>query len=471
MASKHDDEMAGDDEEAARKRRKKEKKRAAEEAAQTAEVEAATLAAKAAQKKKRKIEREMTPKAADVPEADMQDAARKKRKQEKKKVAEDAARAAELEAAALEAKAARKKKRKAEAAQAAELEAAQLEARAVHKKKRVEEGQKAQSAPPEDDEDEAERARKKRCEARKKEAQQSVSAPAAIAKEEASTPWAAPVETAEWDWGAAPSRTRRGGKAARETAAAANVEAVDQRDNPISGEHVQTQAVADEGAIQQSVLPKVYAVHDRDACRILVGSLQPEVTEDMLRSQFEYCGEIGNVYVVTDRATGNCKGVGFITFSDTDGVAEALKANGSYFLSRKMNVSMATPKNGAKEKGADKGKGTSKGKGADEGKGKSNGKSKGSSKTPPPRPANCNGIVVKQLAFAATEEDLRETFKACGAGPTRVKLLYNTDTGQSKGIAFIGFEQEGVDTGKAAEEAVSLSGSALKGRPFYVEYN
>merc|ERR1712106_1046484 len=138
------------------------------------------------------------------------------------------------------------------------------------------------------------------------------------------------------------------------------------------------------------------------------------------------------VYVVTDRATGNCKGVGFITFSDSDGVAEALKAHDSYFRARKINVSMAAPKNGAKGKGTDKGKG----------------KGKGNSKTAGQRPANCTGIVVKQLAFTATEEDLMETFKSCGAGPTHVKLLYNTDTGQSKGIAFIEFSQEG------AEEAV-----------------
>jgi len=435
------------DEEDARKKHKKEKKKAAEEAAQAAALEEDELQARIARKKKRKEERQAAAEAAEVAEAELEEASQNIHNKEKRKAAEAAAQALELEDAEL-AKAARKKKKRKEerqaAAEAAEVAEADMEetSQKIHKKeKRKAAEAAAQAAELEEAELEAKAARKKK----RKEGRQAVVEAAEV--DEAVT-GAEAVESADREWDVTLKKTKRGGKAARDAAAAAAGNGNSNSSKLVNDESGHEHTTTDEGAVRQS--PKVYAAQDRDACRILIGSLQPDVTEDILRSHFEYCGEIVNVYVVTDRMTGNCKGVGFITFADSDGVAEALKATGSYLHERKINVSMATP--------------LGKGKGKDKG-------GKARSPTSAQRPANCTGVVVKQLAFSATEDDLKETFKSCGTGPTKVKLLINRDTGQSKGMAFIDFAQDGVDVGKAVDEAVSFSGSDFKGRRYYVEYN
>jgi len=92
-----------------------------------------------------------------------------------------------------------------------------------------------------------------------------------------------------------------------------------------------------------------------------------------------------------------------------------------------------------------------------EGKGKTKGKSA--------KPEGCKSIVVKGLAFAATKDDLMSTFKRCGKrGPQNVKILTDK-SGESKGIAFVDFDDE-----HAVDEAMLLTQTELKGRRFFLDY-
>lgn len=68
-------------------------------------------------------------------------------------------------------------------------------------------------------------------------------------------------------------------------------------------------------------------------------------------------------------------------------------------------------------------------------------------------------------SYEATEGDLNKVFAKCGDGPTNVKILTDRDTGESKGMAFVDFED-----GSAVEEAMKLTDTELKGRSFFMDY-
>ena len=65
--------------------------------------------------------------------------------------------------------------------------------------------------------------------------------------------------------------------------------------------------------------------------------------DDMLRTAFESFGELENVHVAMDRSTGQSKGFGFVTFSESDSANSALQElNGSELDGRTIRVDTAT---------------------------------------------------------------------------------------------------------------------------------
>jgi len=84
---------------------------------------------------------------------------------------------------------------------------------------------------------------------------------------------------------------------------------------------------------------------------------------------------------------------------------------------------------------------------------------------PEPEPG-CPGVMIRALSFAATEADLQAAFQACGKGPSRVRLLRDKATGESKGKAFVDFDED-LEGSKAA---VRKNGQDLKGRRMTIEY-
>lgn len=78
---------------------------------------------------------------------------------------------------------------------------------------------------------------------------------------------------------------------------------------------------------------------------IFVGNLNSSVTEDVLRSLFEVYGPVERVNIVTDRDTGQPRGLGFIDMTNDADAAKAIAAlNGKDVEGRTLNVSEARPK-------------------------------------------------------------------------------------------------------------------------------
>ena len=76
--------------------------------------------------------------------------------------------------------------------------------------------------------------------------------------------------------------------------------------------------------------------------KLFVGSLSWNTAENDLREAFDRFGDISEVKIITDRATGRSRGFGFITFEqdgDADAAMEAM--NGTTLDGRAITVNEA----------------------------------------------------------------------------------------------------------------------------------
>ncbi len=76
--------------------------------------------------------------------------------------------------------------------------------------------------------------------------------------------------------------------------------------------------------------------------RLYVGNLSFHTTQDVLRSAFAEIGEVTDVHVVMDRATGQSRGFGFVTMGDAQLAQAAIqKMNGAVLEGRPLRVNEA----------------------------------------------------------------------------------------------------------------------------------
>eukprot|EP00929_Paragymnodinium_shiwhaense_P111108 TRINITY_DN7869_c0_g1_i1.p1 TRINITY_DN7869_c0_g1~~TRINITY_DN7869_c0_g1_i1.p1 ORF type:complete len:673 (-),score=274.01 TRINITY_DN7869_c0_g1_i1:475-2493(-) len=179
-------------------------------------------------------------------------------------------------------------------------------------------------------------------------------------------------------------------------------------------------------------------------CMVFIGGLPSHVTTQQLKTDFAECGEILEVKHATWPEDGSSKGIAFVTFATEAALAKCLEWNGTNYEGKYIRVER---KSGNSSKG--KGKKASSGGGA------------GSVKT---KPEGCLSVAVLKLSTEASEEDLEKFFAKCGK-VTNVKILKHRETLESRGIAFVDFEQT-VQT----DNAVLLTGSSICGQAVSVEY-
>jgi len=185
---------------------------------------------------------------------------------------------------------------------------------------------------------------------------------------------------------------------------------------------------------------------------VFVGGLPWSAEEATVKKDFEECGEMVRFAFLTDRETGQPKGSCFIDYATTEGVKKALEFNETDYGGRTIYVREATPGNKGGDKGGKKGK-------------KGKGKGKGELRTPGEKPDGCTSVVVKNFTYSTTEDSLWKLFEGCGE-ISRLKLLTDRETGESKGIAFVDFASaEGVD------EAIKKCNQEVEGRAIFVDYS
>lgn len=79
--------------------------------------------------------------------------------------------------------------------------------------------------------------------------------------------------------------------------------------------------------------------------KLYVGNISFETTESDLRSLFEPFGEVADIHVVTDRATGRARGFAFVEMPDDESAGKAIAAlDGKSVSGRALKVNEARPK-------------------------------------------------------------------------------------------------------------------------------
>jgi RNA recognition motif-containing protein len=79
--------------------------------------------------------------------------------------------------------------------------------------------------------------------------------------------------------------------------------------------------------------------------KLYVGNLPYDVTEDDLRGLFAQAGEVKEVALITDRATGRSKGFGFVEMATQADAEKAIQTLNNHDLGgRALKVTMARPR-------------------------------------------------------------------------------------------------------------------------------
>jgi RNA recognition motif-containing protein len=76
--------------------------------------------------------------------------------------------------------------------------------------------------------------------------------------------------------------------------------------------------------------------------RLYIGNLSFNTNPDSIRSQFESCGAVTDVHMVTDRETGRSRGFAFVTMGTEAEAAKAIQQmNGAMLDGRPLRVNEA----------------------------------------------------------------------------------------------------------------------------------
>eukprot|EP00744_Colponema_vietnamica_P014753 GILI01020653.1.p1 GENE.GILI01020653.1~~GILI01020653.1.p1 ORF type:complete len:411 (+),score=142.36 GILI01020653.1:67-1233(+) len=81
-----------------------------------------------------------------------------------------------------------------------------------------------------------------------------------------------------------------------------------------------------------------------DDRRVFVGGLSYSTDEDSIKGLFENCGSVEAVRILQDPATGQSKGVAFVTFADAATASKACKLSGTKLEGRTVRINMANSK-------------------------------------------------------------------------------------------------------------------------------
>jgi len=78
--------------------------------------------------------------------------------------------------------------------------------------------------------------------------------------------------------------------------------------------------------------------------KLYVGNLPYEATESDLQTLFESAGQVSNINIIRDRATGQARGFAFIEMNDTDGAQRAINELDKHqYGGRSLTVNEAKP--------------------------------------------------------------------------------------------------------------------------------
>ena len=155
-----------------------------------------------------------------------------------------------------------------------------------------------------------------------------------------------------------------------------------------------------------------------ESCKLFIGGISWETTEDRLREYFQSFGEVLEAVIMKDRATGRARGFGFLVFADPI-VAERVVLLRHVIDGKLVEAKKAVPRDDHVVLN----------------------KSNNTSLQGSPGPAHSKKIFVGGLASSVTEAEFKNYFAQFGV-ITDVVVMYDHRTQRPRGFGFISFESE-----------------------------
>lgn len=174
-------------------------------------------------------------------------------------------------------------------------------------------------------------------------------------------------------------------------------------------------------------------------CRLFVGNLPFSMTSSQLSEAFAEAGQVRFAEIIYDKVTDRSRGFGFVTMGSIDEAKEAVRMfDGSQIGGRTVKVNFPEVPRGGERKVMEP---------------KIRNMNKSFVDTP-------HKIYAGNLGWAVTTQGLRDAF-AGQNGFLSAKVIYERDSGRSRGYGFISFS-----SAEAAQSAlISMNGVELEGRP------
>ncbi|KAJ7543115.1 hypothetical protein O6H91_09G026300 [Diphasiastrum complanatum] len=156
---------------------------------------------------------------------------------------------------------------------------------------------------------------------------------------------------------------------------------------------------------------------DSDVGKLFIGGISWETTEERLKEYFQAYGEVTEVVIMKDRATGRARGFGFVVFADPT-VADRVLLEKHTIDGRTVEAKKAVPRDEQQNVGRNMTGGAM-----------------------PTGHIRTKKIFVGGLASTVTEEDFKRYFEQFGA-ITDVVVMYDHTTQRPRGFGFITFDSE-----------------------------
>ncbi|CAH8343026.1 unnamed protein product [Eruca vesicaria subsp. sativa] len=153
------------------------------------------------------------------------------------------------------------------------------------------------------------------------------------------------------------------------------------------------------------------------SCKLFIGGISWETTEDRLLQYFQTFGEVLEALVIKDRLTGRARGFGFIVFKDSS-VAESVLLQKHMIDGKSVEAKKAVPRDDHISLN------------------KSNSSLQGS-----PGPAHSKKIFVGGLASSVTEPEFKKYFAQFGTIIDLV-VMYDHKTQRPRGFGFVTYDSE-----------------------------
>uniref|UniRef100_A0A1J3JX90 Heterogeneous nuclear ribonucleoprotein 1 n=1 Tax=Noccaea caerulescens TaxID=107243 RepID=A0A1J3JX90_NOCCA len=155
------------------------------------------------------------------------------------------------------------------------------------------------------------------------------------------------------------------------------------------------------------------------SCKVFIGGISWETSEDRLRDYFQNYGEVSQVVIIKDRFTGRARGFGFIVFLDSN-VAARVVMQKHLIDGKSVEAKKAVPRDDHMMI-----------------LNKSNSSRQGS----PGPAANTRKIFVGGLASSVTDAELKNYFSQFGKVMDHV-VMYDHKTQRPRGFGFITYDSD-----------------------------